>query len=57
MNRDGYGSKPWIDGSDNAMAQFYNASSAWESTWGEGDTRGMSVKSVKIFQRGVCRSS
>ncbi|GAM37197.1 hypothetical protein TCE0_022f06912 [Talaromyces pinophilus] len=55
--QDGYGSKPWIDGSDDAMAQFYNASSAWESTWGEGDTRGMSVKSVKIFQRGNCPSS
>uniref|UniRef100_A0A093V4X5 Beta-1,3-glucan-binding protein n=1 Tax=Talaromyces marneffei PM1 TaxID=1077442 RepID=A0A093V4X5_TALMA len=55
--QDGYGSKPWIDKSADAMAQFYNASSAWESTWGEGDTRGMSVKSVKIFQRGECKSS
>ncbi|EED20770.1 gram-negative bacteria binding protein, putative [Talaromyces stipitatus ATCC 10500] len=53
---DGYGSKPWIDGSDTAMAQFYNASSAWESTWGEGDTRGLSVQSVKLFQRGLCTS-
>lgn len=54
LNRDGYGNKPWIDSSLTAMEQFYNSSNAWEATWGEGDTRGLSVKSVKLFQRGLC---
>lgn len=36
------------------MEQFWNASSAWEPTWGAGDARGMTVKSVKLFQRGDC---
>ncbi|OKL57256.1 hypothetical protein UA08_07422 [Talaromyces atroroseus] len=51
---DGYRNKPWIDSSATAMEQFYNSSYAWESTWGEGDARGLSVKSVKLYQRGVC---
>ena len=52
--RDGYHNKPWIDGSPTAAEQFLAAQQAWETTWGEGDTRGMTVKSVKMFSRGVC---
>ena len=52
--RDGYRNKPWVDGSPTAAEQFLNAQSAWEPTWGEGDTRGMTVKSVKLFSRTTC---
>jgi hypothetical protein len=52
--RDGYHNKPWIDKSPTAAQQFMNAQGAWESTWGEGDTRGMTVKSVKLFSRNIC---
>lgn len=51
---DGYGSKPWVDASPSAEEAFWSAASAWEPTWGEGDTRGMSIKSVKMWQRGTC---
>ncbi|KAH8690186.1 putative gram-negative bacteria binding protein [Talaromyces proteolyticus] len=53
---DGYGNKPWVDSSATAMEQFWNASSAWEPTWGAGNTRGMTVKNVKLYSRGLCGS-
>ncbi|KIN08760.1 glycoside hydrolase family 16 protein [Oidiodendron maius Zn] len=52
--QDGYRNKPWVDGSPTAAEQFLNAQSAWEPTWGEGDTRGMTIKSVKLFSRTTC---
>lgn len=52
--QDGYGGKPWIDSSGSAMLQFWKARDSWEPTWGAGDARGMTVKSVKMWQRGDC---
>lgn len=49
--RDGYGNKPWVDGSQTAMMQFWSAKDAWLPTWGAGDTRGMTVRSVKMYKR------
>lgn len=69
---DGEGNKPWVDGSDFAVRDFWNgmftptsqnyehyANSAtakddWLPTWGEGTERGMTVKSVKMWQAGKC---
>jgi beta-glucanase (GH16 family) len=51
---DGYANKPWVDGSKTAAEQFLNAQSTWEPTWGAGDTRGMTVQSVKMYSRGNC---
>ncbi|KFY69175.1 hypothetical protein V496_00451 [Pseudogymnoascus sp. VKM F-4515 (FW-2607)] len=51
---DGIGSKPWTDGSDNAMRDFWKANSTWSQTWGDGVERGMTVKSVKMWQEGKC---
>lgn len=56
MQRDGYGGKPWVDKSATAPEQFLNAQPAWAATWGEGDTRGMTVKSVKMFNPGACNA-
>jgi hypothetical protein len=53
-DRDGYGNKPWVDDSASAPKQFLDAQSVWEATWGEGDTRGMTVQSVKLFSRNAC---
>ncbi|KAH7033407.1 glycosyl hydrolase [Microdochium trichocladiopsis] len=44
------GGKPWIDADDNAMRQFWQASDQWLPTWGEGNDRGMTVKSVRMWQ-------
>lgn len=51
---DGVGNKPWGDASPSAPAQFWNASQIWLPTWGEGDKRGMTVQSVKMYKQGVC---
>lgn len=52
----GYGNKPWVDGSKDAMEQFWNAKDAWYPTWGAGDSKGMTVKSVKMWNLGKCQS-
>lgn len=49
---DGYASKPWVDKANNSAAMFWSAKNNWESTWGKGDQRGMTVKSVKMWN--VC---
>jgi hypothetical protein len=54
---DGYDNKPWIDGSDTAMRQFWDAKNVWYPTWGQGSAKGMTVRSVKMWSRGVCGSS
>jgi hypothetical protein len=52
--KDGYGNKPWGDASETAPASFWNAENIWLQTWGEGDKRGMTVKSVKMYTEGAC---
>ncbi|KAF2814133.1 glycosyl hydrolase [Mytilinidion resinicola] len=52
--QDGKGSKPWLDKSPNAGSDFYKKVDQWYPTWGPGDERGMTVKSVKIWQEGAC---
>jgi hypothetical protein len=52
---DGKGNKPWIDGSKGAMLDFWYANNTWLPTWGEGDERGMTVSSVKMWQEGKCQ--
>jgi len=51
---DSTGQKPWVDGSETAMRDFWNANSTWLPTWGEGEDRGMSVKNVKMWSQGIC---
>ncbi|KAH9893700.1 concanavalin A-like lectin/glucanase domain-containing protein [Xylariomycetidae sp. FL2044] len=51
---DGMGNKPWTDGSTTAMKEFYAASDSWLPTWGAPESRGMTVKSVKMWQEGTC---
>ena len=52
--RDNIGDKPWVDAATNAQWTFWSAASKWLPTWGEGDTKGMTVKSVKMWQQGKC---
>ena len=53
-NRNGKGNKPWIDGSSTAMRDFWLANGTWLPTWGKDEDRGMTVKSVKMWQQGEC---
>lgn len=53
--RDAEGGKPWVDwGSGTAARDFWEANSTWLPTWGAGEARGMTVKSVKMWQQGAC---
>ncbi|KPM42899.1 hypothetical protein AK830_g3612 [Neonectria ditissima] len=54
---DELGNKPWINDATNAQWTFWNAADQWLPTWGEGDTRGMTVKSVNMWQEGKCGSA
>lgn len=54
LQRDHVGGKPWIDDSKNAQWAFWDAARQWLPTWGEGDQRGMTVRSVKMWQQGAC---
>jgi hypothetical protein len=54
LTRDKMGDKPWEDGAANAQWSFWNAADEWLPTWGEGDKRGMTVRSVKMWQKGAC---
>ncbi|KAF2761336.1 glycosyl hydrolase [Pseudovirgaria hyperparasitica] len=51
--RDGEGGKPWTDAGNSAY-DFYKNIDQWLPTWGEGNARGMTVKSVKMWQEGAC---
>ncbi|KAK4934645.1 hypothetical protein LTR10_024148 [Elasticomyces elasticus] len=53
--KDGVGNKPWGDESLTAPREFWNAKDTWLPTWGEGDKRGMTVKSVKMWSQGRCK--
>lgn len=52
---DGVGNKPWGDRSPTAPKEFWDANSAWYPTWGEGAKRGLTVRSVKMWQEGACK--
>ncbi|KAJ8107983.1 hypothetical protein OPT61_g8491 [Boeremia exigua] len=43
--------KPWVDGTPLAASEFWRAKEQWLPTWGEGNDRGMTVKSVKMWQQ------
>lgn len=45
------GNKPWVDGTDTAMQDFWNAVDQWYPTWGKGNDRGMTVKNIKMWQQ------
>ncbi|KJZ74227.1 hypothetical protein HIM_06458 [Hirsutella minnesotensis 3608] len=51
---DHVGGKPWIDAATNAQWTFWSAANDWLPTWGQGDERGMTVRSVKMWQLGAC---
>ncbi|KAJ3546946.1 hypothetical protein NM208_g1757 [Fusarium decemcellulare] len=51
---DQVGNKPWINDATNAQWTFWNAANEWLPTWAEGAERGMTVKSVKMWQQGKC---
>jgi len=51
---DKVGNKPWGDASTTAPAEFWNASSIWGPTWGNGTERSLTVKSVKMWSQGAC---
>jgi hypothetical protein len=46
--------KPWLDGGASSQWDFYRDVDTWLPTWGEGNDRGMTVKSVKMWQQGKC---
>ena len=49
--RDGVGNKPWVDDTQYlASTSFYEKVDEWYPTWGEGNERGMTIKSVKMWQ-------
>ena len=54
--KDGVGSKPWGDASNAAPREFWDSQANWGPTWGEGDTKGMTVQSVKMYSEGACGS-
>lgn len=51
---DGVGNKPWGDGALTAPKSFWDSRGLWLPTWGEGNDRGMTVKSVKMWKPGAC---
>ncbi|KAK0213777.1 GH16 beta-1,3-glucan recognition protein [Armillaria fumosa] len=49
---DGYGDKPWLDGSSTAMRDFYNKKDTWYATWPEDvEQRAFVIDSVKMWER------
>ncbi|KAF4550629.1 Hypothetical protein D9617_16g014170 [Elsinoe fawcettii] len=54
---DGIGNKPWLDKNDAAPKAFWQAANLWYPTWGGGDTAGMTVRSVKMWSLGRCKTS
>lgn len=51
---DHVGNKPWLDDATNAQWTFWSQADDWLPTWGEGDQRGMTVRSVRMWQQGAC---
>jgi hypothetical protein len=54
FHRDAVGNKPWGDASLTAQRDFWNASGIWYPTWGEGDTKGLTVKKASMWTQGAC---
>ncbi|KAF3769509.1 family 16 glycoside hydrolase [Cryphonectria parasitica EP155] len=54
---DNKGNKPWLDDATNAQWTFWSDVGTWLPTWGKGDARGLTVRSVKMWERGVCGST
>jgi len=54
MYRDHVGGKPWIDAAKNAQWTFWDAANEWLPTWGKDEERGMTVRSVRMWQQGAC---
>jgi len=51
---DGYGEKPWLDGSLTAMRDFAKKQDDWYATWPQGDSiedRALIVESVKMWEK------
>jgi len=53
---DNVGGKPWIDAATNAQWTFYSDAATWLPTWDEGDARGMTISSVKMWESGKCNA-
>ncbi|EEP77314.1 conserved hypothetical protein [Uncinocarpus reesii 1704] len=51
---DGLGKKPWTD-AGLAASDFYQSRDTFYPTWPEDSSRGMTVKSVRMWQQGPCR--
>lgn len=51
---DSVDNKPWLDRATNAQWTFWSNADEWLPTWGDGDERGMTVKSVKMWELGKC---
>ncbi|KAJ6258343.1 Beta-glucanase [Drechslerella dactyloides] len=47
--------KPWVDGSGTEMRDFWAGVDEWYPTWGPVEERGMTVRSVKMWQQGKCK--
>jgi len=54
--QDGVANKPWGDQSITAPREFWEATNQWYPTWGAGDTRGMTIRSVRMWSEGACGS-
>ncbi|KAH8896899.1 concanavalin A-like lectin/glucanase [Thozetella sp. PMI_491] len=54
---DNVGGKPWLDAATNAPWTFWSKADRWLPTWGQGDARGMTIQSVKMWQAGACGAS
>ncbi|KAL5410705.1 hypothetical protein PMIN04_010525 [Paraphaeosphaeria minitans] len=51
---EGVGNKPWGNQSPMAPKEFFDGMTNWLPTWGEGEKRGMTVRSVKMWSQGAC---
>jgi hypothetical protein len=51
---DNVAKKPWLNSGISTQRDFYSNANEWLPTWGPGDGRGMTVKSVKMWQQGAC---
>jgi len=51
---DGVGGKPWADAGESSARDFYDAADTWLPTWGSGNDRALNVRSVKMWQEGLC---
>lgn len=51
---DNTGNKPWTDIAYDAQRAFWASKDTWLPTWGAGDTRGMTIQSVKMYTLGKC---